>query len=159
MLRFPRFAGRVENEKCCESEISQTFGKYCTDYDCGTRVQQKLCEATDGIRTNLDNLDNFSGGKWVAMKNSEHIEYIWYYATDFLHFFSARVWKYNRLLNKKYWDDFDIIDQSHSKDSKGYVSQFCLHLCYPWTNFNQLSTTMMSSRPATKMYYHLTLKT
>ena len=38
------------------------------------------------------------------------------------------------------------------------TSKFCLYLGYPWTNFNQISTTIMGSWPATKMSYHVTLK-
>ena len=32
-------------------------------------------------------LSFFPGGKRVAMKKSENIEYLWHSATDFLHFF------------------------------------------------------------------------
>ena len=62
--------------------------------------------------------------------------------------FFRHVWKNNGLLlNNNYWDDLDIIDQGYSK---GNVSQFCLYLGYPWTNFNTNSITMMASRPVTK---------
>ena len=40
----------------------------------------------------------------------------------------------NGLLNKNYWDDFDNIDQGHSK---GNVLQRCLFLCYSWTNLTK----------------------
>ena len=61
---------------------------------------------------------------------------------------SPYVWENNGLLNKNYWDDFDIIDQSHSK---GNISQFCLYFGYSWTDFNTVSTTMMASRTARKI--------
>ena len=48
---------------------------------------------------------------------------------------------------KNYGDDLDIIDRGHCK---GNISQFCLYLGYPWTNFNQISTTMMASWLATQ---------
>ena len=52
--------------------------------------------------------------------------------------------KNNGLINKNHWEDLDIIDRGHCKDD---VSQFCLYLGNHLTNFNEISTTMMASRP------------
>ena len=81
-----------------------------------------------------------------CIETSESIEYLWHYSTTFL-ILSPYVWERNGLLNQNYWDDFDIIDQGHSKDN---FSQFFLYLGNLWTNFNKISTTMMESWPATK---------
>ena len=58
---------------------------------------------------------------------------------------SPCVWENNGLLNKRYWDDLDIIDEGHSWDN---VSQFYLNLGYPWTNVNIILTTMMALKSA-----------
>ena len=84
---------------------------------------------------------------WFLWKRVRKIEYLWHYATEFLRFFSPCVWKNCELLKKNYRDYLNFIDQGHNK---GNVPQFCLHLGYHWTNFNQISTTMMASWPATK---------
>ena len=60
---------------------------------------------------------------------------------------SANVWDNILLLNKNYWHDLDIVDEGNNM---GNISQFCLYLGYPWTNFNKISTTMMALWPATK---------
>ena len=78
---------------------------------------------------------------------NENIEYLWRYAADLLHSFTVFFWENNGLLNKNYWDHLDIIDQGHSK---GNVSQFFSYLGYPWTNFNQISITMMEGIVAGK---------
>ena len=67
---------------------------------------------------------------------------------------SPSVCKNNRLLNKNYRDDLDITDLGHSK---GNVSRFCIYLGYPWTNVNQISSTMSASWLATKVSYRLTI--
>ena len=116
------------------------------------RDLQKVWEATGGCRTWY----SFSMWKMGCIEKSEHIEYLWRYSTNFLHSLPC-VWENNGLLDKIYWDDLDIIDQCHSK---GNVSQFCLYLRRPWTNFNKISTTMMESWPVTqtKSVIILTLK-
>ena len=60
---------------------------------------------------------------------------------------SPCVWENNRLLNKIYWDNLYIIEQGHSN---GNISQFCIYLDYPWTNFKKNLTTIMASQPAAK---------
>ena len=50
---------------------------------------------------------------------------------------------------------FDIIDEGRSN---GNVSQFYIYLCYPWTNLNKISTTMVESWPATKGHMTLRMK-
>ena len=70
----------------------------------------------------------------------------------FFFILSPCVWKNNDLLNKNYWYDIDIIDQSHNKRN---VSQFCLYLSYPWTNLNHKDGIMVGN---VKKCYHLTLK-
>ena len=43
--------------------------------------------------------------------------------------FTMKIWQ----INKRYLDDFDIIDQGHIM---GNVSEFCFYLGYHWTSFN-----------------------
>ena len=60
---------------------------------------------------------------------------------------SLYLWENNQLLNTIYWDDLDIIDQDHIKSN---VSQFCLYLGFPWTNFYQYFDHSDVLQPATK---------
>ena len=115
---------------------------FFTDYDRSTLALQK-CATLQRIAAPrfLFQVDNgLQGKQWKPSNISGTIQPIFFILSPY-------VWKNNWLLNKNYWDDLDIIDQGHSKCN---VWQFCLYLGYPWTNFNQISTTMMASWPSTK---------
>ena len=68
---------------------------------------------------------------------------------------SISVLEKNGLLNKNNWEDLDVIDQGHIRCN---VSQFCLYLGYPWSNFNKIRTTMIAMAGDTKISHQLTLK-
>ena len=138
---FHLFHVKLKRKGVWSSEIIQLFHKCFTEYD--TRALQIVCKVIMGLSHNLVFL--FQVENWLLGK-CEHIQYLWRFATNFLHSFTI-YWENNRLLNKNYWDDLDIIDQGHSK---GSISQFCLYLGYPWTNFNTILTTKMASWPAKK---------
>ena len=115
-------------------------------------LYKKMCEAIEGCRTTLS---SFSRWKIDCMKKKWKHRISVALCNRSTSFLQQLLGKINGLLNKKYWDDFDIIDQGHSKAD---VSQFGLYLGYPWTNFNQITTTMMAMWPATEMSYRLCLK-
>ena len=62
------------------SEIPQHFQKCFTDYDRGTPALKKMCEAM-GLLHSLVFLFRVEN---VLYEKRENIEYVWYYAIDFL---------------------------------------------------------------------------
>ena len=136
---------RVENKKGSTFSV-QLFNIFKSDLYIMIGVLElykKMWEVIWKLPHNLVFL--FPGGKWMARKKVK-ISKISGSMPPIFFILLPCFWEHNRLLNKNYWNDFDIIDQGHGN---GKFSKFCLHLRYPWTNFNTISTTMKASRPAT----------
>ena len=97
----------MENKKVIWiSEVTQYFQTYFTDYQRDTRALQKNLLGDREFTHNLVFLFKMENGLYGE---SENIEDLWHYVTDFLRL-SPYVGKNNELLNKEYWDDLDIID-------------------------------------------------
>ena len=93
---------------------------------------------------------SFPDGKYVAWKNMKTVNISGTMLPVFFNL-SPWVWDNNGLLNKYYWDDFDVVDQGHSDEGLN-VSQLLLCLGNTWTNCNKISIKIIASWSAQKVY-------